>query len=411
MGDLSHASGLWRAWVCMFHTLGIEWLPMWDHSFLVQDLLHTIDVLHVPGGFGWSPPMSFGGKTGQESLREAVRSGLHFTGTCYGAMVAMAAGAEQKVCRLGLIDGRTLPADGYRFEGPVCIDYLGGPVEYQAKGQQTMHMNGPIFGDGAYEVFGRFSDHPPGRADSAPARPIAGMPAAVAGEFGRGRVLLFSSHPEQPATFLYCDLIEQVSRGQLEVDRAVEQCDRVPRASQPNTSMLASLFGGLSRTASRQWHVSWEWAAQHVAWLATAKDLLASRLREERTQLERALCHPTAPALQLARQVVLLRLQQALEMIGRIDPDGLWDDPAELSRVATCFILAKMSCGCDLPQYYKLARLDYLLECCSQLPALPSADRVEKEREIAGMILNIRVRHWLDPMLHAGIACGLHEPS
>ena len=33
----------------------------------------------------------------------------------------------------------------------------------------------------------------------------------------------------------------------------------------------------------------------------------------------------------------------------------------------------------------------------------------EARRKIAEMILDIRVRHGLDPMLYAGIACGLTE--
>jgi hypothetical protein len=411
MGDSSHSSGLWRSWICMFRALGIDWIPLWDHSFLVEDVLHAVDIIHVPGGFGWSPPMSFGGKTGQENLRQAVRRGVHFTGTCYGAMVAMASGAEDGICRLGLIDGRTLPAEGFRFDGPVAIDYLGGSLGYRAAGQQTMHIYGPMFGEGTYEVFGRFSEQQPDPGGSGPDKPIRGLPAAITAEFGRGRVLVFTSHPEQPASLVYRDLIEQVSQGSLAGDIAVRQCSQVPLASQANARMLAQVFGNLPGTATRECPVSSLWAAQQIAYLATAKDLLASRLREERTQLERALCQATTPVLAMAREVIFLRLQQATEMVGRIEPNALWDDSATLSRIATCFVLEKIRCGCDLPQYFKGARLDYLLERCSELNGLAAAERAKQEKEIAGMILGIRVRFHLDPMLYSGIACGLHEQA
>ncbi len=61
-GDISHCSGLWEVWVSLLDRLGLEWIPLWDHSFLVKDLLRAVNVFVIPGGFCWNSNAAFGGE-------------------------------------------------------------------------------------------------------------------------------------------------------------------------------------------------------------------------------------------------------------------------------------------------------------------------------------------------------------
>ena len=83
-GDYSHMSGLWHAWIPLLAELKVDWSPLWDRSFLGEDL-NALDAVVVPGGFGWSLDGDFGGEEGRERLRHSIKAGVSYVGVCYGA--------------------------------------------------------------------------------------------------------------------------------------------------------------------------------------------------------------------------------------------------------------------------------------------------------------------------------------
>jgi len=224
LGDYSFLSGLWHYWTPVLRSLNARWVPLWDRSFLSDDCLRRINTLIVPGGFCWSTEGAFGGETGRRNLRQAVANGLDYVGTCYGANVAMSAGTEKQICHLGLVRGRTLSHRTYACRGIVRIDYDAGLLDHTSSCQETAHVNGRLFGDGEYEVLGRFSMQQPGPFETKPTNPISGVPAAVRAKHGAGEVFLFCSHPEMPISYRYPELLEKISRGDVSVDTALRRC-------------------------------------------------------------------------------------------------------------------------------------------------------------------------------------------
>lgn len=391
-GDLSHAGGLWQNWLPVFRAMGLQWVPLWDRSFLLEDVLAAIDVIVVPGGLVDSRPQAFGGEIGRRNLRRAIQRGASFIGVCYGAAVAMASGAEPNVPRLGLIQGSMLPPDGFLFEVAARIDYRGAGLPYAAQAQETEHIYGRMFGPGDYQIIARFSDVQPGPFDPAPQQPIAGRPAAIAADYGRGRVFAFCSHPEYPISIRYEALLSQVVAGEVSPAQAAHICHDLPRASAANMELLKCLFCALPRAAAQPYPaIPPLCSAEQAAYLATAKDLLLSRLRETEQQLLRALLPLAIPCFRFVHDLLETRLQQAQSLVNTIDVEVPWDNPRDLSNTATCFILQKLYCGCDLPQFRKEARMDYLLNQLAELAALPPADRATLARTLAHWVLRVHI--------------------
>ncbi len=392
LGDLSHAGGLWQNWLPVFRTLGLQWVPLWDRSFLLEDVLAGIDVIVIPGGLVDSRSQVFGGEVGRRNLRHVVRQGTSVVGVCYGAAVVMASGAEQRVCHLGLIQGAALPPDGLPFEGPARIDYLGTGLPYAAQSQEIEHINGDMFGPGEYEVLGRFSDLQPGPFDPPPRQPIAGRPAVIGADYGRGRAVAFCSHPEYPISFRYEAVLSKVIAGELPPADAARMCDDLPRASAPNSKMLKCLFRTLPDAARAPYPAIPAFcSAEQVAYLATAQDLLLSRLGEMKRQLVGALASVPSPALEFVHALSLMRLQQAHDVVSAVDIERLADNPRDLCRAAACFILPKLYCGCDLPQFRKEARMDYLLDQLAQLKHMTAIERGRLAGTAARWALRIHI--------------------
>ena len=192
---------------------------------LVGEDLNTADILIMPGGgfsegSGYESPLELGTNSNvQTAVRNFVSSGGHYIGICGGAisgsswLYATFLGMEVQVPgydMLGLLDVKGfdnmewmdeyMTASGalYPFNTPIQLSdhpivspnenttlvmaYRAGPV------LKLLNPNDPNI-----DVIGTFTqDLDP----SMPSYDIAGQPAIVAGSYGNGHVVLFSTHPE-----------------------------------------------------------------------------------------------------------------------------------------------------------------------------------------------------------------------
>ena len=401
-GDISHCSGLWEVWVYLLGRLGIRWMPLWDHSFLVKDLLRAVDVIVVPGGFSRNSEAAFGGETGRQNLRAAIERGVDYVGVCYGANVAMAIPERKGICTFGLVQGKSLATEGLIFWGSARIDYVCQMLDYRAESQETAHINGRMFGPGDYQILGHFSTTQPGPFQRKPSKNIAGRPAAITAKYGRGKVFLFSSHPEIPIP-QYEDLLSKVIAGKIGSSQAMRVCWHTPKASLDNMRLLKSLFASLPAKALVDYGpVRKQWSAEHIAYLSTSRELLGSRLAESEQQLSLVFRHTKTEAMEFAQGVVSRRLRQARHVLRGLDVASLWDEPEALSQTATCLILHGLYCMCDHSGLYKEARMDYLVSQADRLRRLKANQRVRLEKKLARLVLKMRVQYQLDRFLYVG---------
>jgi glutamine amidotransferase-like uncharacterized protein len=179
---------------------------------IIAGRLARYDVVLFPGGTGSGERESLG-KDGAHAVEKFVARGGGFIGTCAGGyLAALALSADQAgwndakkdiepVCRTGRLANTTLfDLDNWeRGKQTVECDAL------LAGGKKTARFrihfeNGPLFVPGndpympPYVALARYVTdlHKAG----APAGMMRGKDAIIATTYGRGRVLLFSPHPE-----------------------------------------------------------------------------------------------------------------------------------------------------------------------------------------------------------------------
>jgi len=162
--------------------------------------LRQFDVIVFPGGSGSKQAAALG-ERGREALRSFLRAGGGYVGICAGAYLA----TQRYAWSLRIVNVKAIDTKHWRRgKGAVKMELtaagremLGGPAGEIA----IQYANGPILAPaGASDlppatVLGRFrsevADH------GAPKGVMPGTPAAVSAAFGRGRVVVFSPHPEK----------------------------------------------------------------------------------------------------------------------------------------------------------------------------------------------------------------------
>jgi predicted deacylase/glutamine amidotransferase-like uncharacterized protein len=175
----------------------------------------VLDQFHVvifPGGSGSKEAAALT-KEGGRMVRRFVESGGGYVGICAGAFLATA----KYEWSLGLVNARTftgkqyIPGEGeksmwFRGEGNV-------QMELTEKGREILgevpamvelrYANGPIFSAAGQENLPEYVSLAFFRTEIAKYEPQKGTmidtPAIIASEFGRGRVILVSPHPEASA--------------------------------------------------------------------------------------------------------------------------------------------------------------------------------------------------------------------
>lgn len=170
-------------------------------------VLDQFDIIVHPGGSGSAQAKALG-KSGRTAEIEFVRRGGGYLGVCAGAYLA----ACNYDWSLGLLDANVIDRKHWRRGvGPVDVEWTPvgrttlspGSTATKAPRFIIQYANGPIFepaGKNGLEDFetliffrGELTQN------GAPAGVMPNTPAVVRSNFGRGRAIAFSPHPEKTA--------------------------------------------------------------------------------------------------------------------------------------------------------------------------------------------------------------------
>jgi putative intracellular protease/amidase len=164
-------------------------------------MLDQFDVVIVGGG-GASSEAKAMGETGAAAIKAFIKRGGGYVSSCAGTYLATC----NYSWSLKIIDADTVDSEHWaRGTGQVDIELTdeGRKILGDFKGRQSCrYANGPLLGKAGnsaglapYTVLAYFrSDMARGR--NSPKGLMPGTPAIIAGEYGQGRVLCCSPHPE-----------------------------------------------------------------------------------------------------------------------------------------------------------------------------------------------------------------------
>ena len=162
--------------------------------------LHKYDVLIHPGGSGSGQSKALGDE-GRQRVRKFVKDGGGFVGICAGAYLASA----EYPWALKLLDARVIDDEHWaRGVGEVKLRLPSAGRDALGTDQTTSaiyYENGPLLGPAKnadipdFESLATFETEI--RTNDAPVGVMKGTTAIARGEFGEGRVVCFSPHPEK----------------------------------------------------------------------------------------------------------------------------------------------------------------------------------------------------------------------
>ncbi|MDH3585287.1 MAG: BPL-N domain-containing protein, partial [Phycisphaerae bacterium] len=164
------------------------------------ELLAQFDVVVFPGGSGSRQAAALG-RAGQKAVRQFVQRGGGYVGICAGAYLATS-GYDWG---LKILDARTITGRHWRRgRGTVQMELTveGARIFERPPGLLSVrYVNGPIVAAAARPDVPDFVPLAYYRSELAengsPPGLMKGTPAISAGDFGRGRVMSISPHPEQ----------------------------------------------------------------------------------------------------------------------------------------------------------------------------------------------------------------------
>lgn len=189
-------------------------------SDIRNGLLKYYDTLIMPGGSASAEARGLGSE-GLVAIRDFVRDGGGYIGFCAGTYLAMGYGPDKlDMIAADLVDG----AHWDRGKGMAA-------VEFNAKGRAILgnfnrvdmyYENGPVLAVDDYHWLPKLTvlaTYKSEIRDNKAAEPVmVDSPAIVAGNYGNGKVLCFSPHPE-----LTCDLGDVVLRAATWTKRKSEE--------------------------------------------------------------------------------------------------------------------------------------------------------------------------------------------
>ena len=162
--------------------------------------LEKYDVLIHPGGSGSGQAKALSDE-GRQRVRQFVERGGGFVGICAGAYLASA----EYPWALKLLDARVVDDEHWaRGVGEVKLRFPSAGRDALGTDQETEAMcyeNGPLLGPANngdipdFESLATFETEI--RKNDAPIGVMKGTTAIARGEFGKGRVVCFSPHPEK----------------------------------------------------------------------------------------------------------------------------------------------------------------------------------------------------------------------
>jgi glutamine amidotransferase-like uncharacterized protein len=168
---------------------------------IAAGVLTNYDVVIFTGGSGSKQAASLG-EGGREEVRKFVKSGGGYVGICAGAYLACS-GFSWGV---GVLDARTVSDKWMRGTGNVEIEVTekGKTItDLSTNKQEIKYANGPIIKPNGrddipdYEPIAFFRTEL--AKNGTPKGVMVDSPAMARGEFGKGRVIISSPHPEQTA--------------------------------------------------------------------------------------------------------------------------------------------------------------------------------------------------------------------
>lgn len=161
--------------------------------------LKDFDVVIFTGGSG-SKQANTLGLLGREQVRRFVQAGGGYIGICAGNYLA----CEGFSWGLGVLDAKTKSSKWARGVGDVKIEFTeqGQKVLGMPAGVTSIrYANGPVFNSAGSDAISDFQPLAYFRSEFAengsPVGVMVDSPAMVAGDYGKGRVLCSSPHPEQ----------------------------------------------------------------------------------------------------------------------------------------------------------------------------------------------------------------------
>ncbi len=166
---------------------------------IANGILTNFDVVIFTGGSGSKQAASLG-ENGREEVRRFVRNGGGYIGICAGAYLACS-GFDWGI---GVLNAKTVSPKWMRGKGNVEMDMTskGEKLTSLPSGKsEVLYANGPIIqpddktGIPAYEPIAFFRTEL--AKNGTPEGVMINSPALVRGNFGKGRVLVSSPHPEQ----------------------------------------------------------------------------------------------------------------------------------------------------------------------------------------------------------------------
>lgn len=165
-----------------------------------SETLREFDLVMFTGGSGSGEAGGLG-EAGRENVRKFVREGGGYVGICAGAYLACS-GFEWG---LGVMNARTVSSKWRRGAGEVRIspvqgdEVLGVPLSERG----VRYVNGPIIKPDSRKDLPDYRPLVLFRTELAengsPAGVMVGAPALAVSEYGLGRVVISSPHPEQTA--------------------------------------------------------------------------------------------------------------------------------------------------------------------------------------------------------------------
>ena len=166
---------------------------------ILKDKLQGIDVILFPGGGGGDEARSLG-KEGCQIVTEFVKQGHGIIGTCAGAYL-LGKGWNESTRQIELINSEVNDLDNWaRGVQPVECYITGASKSLQGRVFKIFYENGPPLVPSDlhqlpdYVSLAKFKTDL--HAKSAPAGMMGDKDAIIASRYGKGRVLLFSPHPE-----------------------------------------------------------------------------------------------------------------------------------------------------------------------------------------------------------------------
>lgn len=215
-----------------------------DPEGIRTGVLSNLDVLIMPGGSGSKQATNLE-TSGRESIQQFVKNGGGYVGICAGAYLA----SSHYSWSLNLINARVLDREHWaRGKGNVVLtlsDLGQKALGHPEKEVEVYYGQGPLYGRGTndtlppYEELAVYKTEVP-KENVPPGVPMGVMPGTTAiarTEYGKGRVICYSPHPEKPFQPVF-HLIENGVRwaaGQEPIPVTEADWQKRPQPAKPET--------------------------------------------------------------------------------------------------------------------------------------------------------------------------------